>query len=255
MRSCLHSRVVVDDRSPWRELADGLTSRSRELLGTELLGVYLHGSAALGGWVRGSDLDVLVIVGDRAELDWASIGEVVAASGHPVPLELSVVRAADARWPAPPWPYVLHVATHPGEGPARIVVGAAGTGDPDLALHYLVVHTHGQVVHGPAPTTLVGQMSRRHVLRHLRDELQWGLCHADEKYAVLNACRAQAYAIDGLVLSKTGGAQWASAHLGDFTQLIGRAKLAQQDGILLGPSTEETHRLVRDVTRTLDCTT
>ena len=43
------------------------------------------------------------------------------------------------------------------------------------------------------------------ILGYLADELGWGLAHAPECYAVLNACRALVFLSDGTIVSKVAG--------------------------------------------------
>ena len=60
------------------------------LLDEALVGVYVHGSAALGGWTPANDLDVLVTA-DAAE-DWYAIGQALLDALAPSPaVELPVV--------------------------------------------------------------------------------------------------------------------------------------------------------------------
>src|SRR5215212_8544443 len=72
------------DHGPPVELAaylDELVERARGLLGEDLVGVYLAGSAALGGYIHGrSDVDVAVAV--RNPLARATKEELVAALRH-----------------------------------------------------------------------------------------------------------------------------------------------------------------------------
>jgi len=54
-----------------------------------------------------------------------------------------VVTVAQARQPAPPWPFVLHVAAGPGK-PARTVrASRQSPGDADLLMHYAVCRAAG----------------------------------------------------------------------------------------------------------------
>lgn len=81
------------------------------------------------------------------------------------------------------------------------------------------------------------------LLLYLRSELRWGLDHADERYAVLNACRACAYAATGRLLSKVDGARWWSRTRGP-RELDTRAHDAQVAGASLGPATPEARTFV-----------
>ena len=68
---------------------DRLSERTATVLGGSLVGVYLHGSAVLGGFApERSDLDLLVVAGGRLD----------AATGRRLATELSPE--------AMPWPAV-----------------------------------------------------------------------------------------------------------------------------------------------------
>ena len=165
-----------------------------------LTGVYVHGSAAQGGFTHASDLDVLM-VGEGAT-NWPDFGRLLLSTAIDVPLELSVVAPSDAADPAPPWPFLLHVAS-----PTKVVLPGPG-GDPDLCAHYAVTRRAGIPILGAPAGQAVGRIPHGVLLTHLHDELTWGRDHADKRYAVLNACRANAYATDGVMLSKIDGGRW-----------------------------------------------
>lgn len=214
--------------------ARALTSQLMVVPDGVLQAAYLHGSAALGGWVPGrSDVDLLFVAAD--EISSAAVkrmGEVLSQGGGVCPgreLECSVVTVAAARQPAPPWPFVLHVTAGPGK-PGRIVrPGSRSVGDPDLLLHYAVCRAAGWPVYGPPPQDLIGVVPRPAVLDSLAGELGWGIEHAPEAYAVLNACRALIYLTDHKIVSKiTGGETVLSRGTGP-AEVIERA-LAQQRG-------------------------
>lgn len=200
------------------EFAAGLAATLAWRLGRGLAGAYLHGSAVLGGWTASrSDVDLLVVLAD--DLDAEQIqeaGEVLLAAAGQAPgrgLESSAVTASAAAEPGPPWPYVLHLrhpddSSQPGGEPS-LVSGDGHAGDPDLLMHYAVARAAGQAVAGPAPAALIGPVPRPLILEYLAGELDWGLTHAPESYAVLNACRALVYLRDGGIVSKVAGGRAA----------------------------------------------
>lgn len=204
-----------------------------------LQAVYVHGSAALGGWVPGkSDVDMLLVADDRTDpVSLAAMASVLVQTAGACPgrgLESSVVTMSQAGAPAPPWPFLLHVVTGAGEpGGSRVVRGAQSAGDADLLMHYAVCRTAGLTVHGPPPRALIGAVPRAVILAYLADELGWGLGHAPEAYAVLNACRAAIYLADGQIVSKIAGGAAALRRGSGPAGLICRA-LAQQEGRLPG---------------------
>lgn len=229
----------------WHPQAVRVEETVRRIIGHDLTGVYVHGSAALGGWTPASDLDVLVTTNTTASdnLDWAEIGQILLSSIEPAPvLELSIVRATEAELPEPPWPFLLHV----NQKERRVVSGEdALHGDPDLLMHYLVAGHSGITITGPPAGLTFGTVPRTTVLTYLHDELTWALHEADERYAVLNACRARAYAEAGLILSKVDGARWGIQRGLDHG-LVERALAAQVDGRDLGPPSWASRRFVED---------
>ena len=188
--------------------AERLTALLADRCGGALVAAYLHGSAALGGWVaERSDIDVLFVVADdipRAAVTAAA--GLLAAPGADCPglgLECSVVTASQARRPAPPWPFVLHAS--PAAGEPRVVWGDTRPGDRDLIMHYTACRAAGRTLLGPPARDGIGTVARPVILGYLADELGWGLAHAPECYAVLNACRALVFLADDVIVSKVAG--------------------------------------------------
>jgi streptomycin 3"-adenylyltransferase len=211
-----------------------LTSQLMVVLDGVLQAAYLHGSAALGGWVPGrSDVDMLFVAADGISTTAVKrMGEVLFQGAGGCPgreLECSVVTVAQARQPAPPWPFVLHVTAGPGKPGRTVRPGSRPLGDADLLMHYAVCRAAGWPVCGPPPEDLIGVVPRRAIVDYLAGELGWGIEHAPEAYAVLNACRALIYLTDHLIVSKiTGGKAVLSRGTGP-AEVIERA-LAQQRG-------------------------
>ncbi|RJQ82040.1 DUF4111 domain-containing protein [Pseudonocardiaceae bacterium YIM PH 21723] len=202
-------------------------------LDSRLIGVYLHGSAVLGGFdPRRSDIDILVVCADP--LSASTRSAVIHELGEqrlPCPargLELSVVTRTAARNPTASPAYELHMTTHPADTKAG--PDPTGHGDPDLVLHFAVCHQSGRLfgtggvaaeVFAPVPGELVrGQLVA---------ELRWAAEHAPAEYTVLNACRAWKYTVDGTLVSKVDGGGWAM-ELVPEKELI-RAALRRQFGL------------------------
>jgi streptomycin 3"-adenylyltransferase len=214
--------------------AGRLTGELTTVSGGLLQAAYLHGSAVLGGWVPGrSDVDMLFVAAD--DISGAAVtrmGEVLSESASYCPgreLECSVVTVAQATRPAPPWQFVLHLTAGPRKPGRTVLPGARSPGDPDLLMHYAVCRAAGWPVCGPPPQDLIGAVPRRAILDYLAGELGWGIGHAPEAYAVLNACRALVYLTDHKIVSKIAGGQAVLSRGTGPAQVIERA-LAQQRG-------------------------
>ncbi len=165
----------------------------------------------LGDFVpASSDLDVLIVVDD--DVDDAVLERITAvlasdrqmvASG----LEASVVARSAAASPATPWPFLVHVTTAPED--RKVVSGRTQSGDPDLILHYAVARERGWSAAGPLPVELFGSLATGTVLAQIVDELRWAASNASASYAVLNACRALWFSLEGRICSKSQGGEWA----------------------------------------------
>ena len=96
---------------PVRRQLDQLTQSLCEILAGNLIGVYLHGSLAMGCFhPAASDLDLLVLTqaAIAAPLKRKLLGVLITSSGHPGPLEISFVHYAQIHPWRHPAPYDLH---------------------------------------------------------------------------------------------------------------------------------------------------
>ena len=205
---------------------EALTAEVAAVVGERLVGVFPHGSLMLGGYrPERSDIDVLVVVEDALSADeQADLADRLSADALPCPaigLELSVVTRAVASAPEARPAFELHVTTAPQD--RKVVDGHGHPGDLDLVLHFAVCRALGHDVFAP--------LQRELVLAQVADELDWALAHNPSEYAVLNACRAWRYAVDGALVSKVDGGEWALTQLdaGGAREVV-QAALARQTG-------------------------
>jgi hypothetical protein len=185
-----------------------------EACGPRLVGVYLHGSAVLGGFdARRSDVDVLAVChGPMTAARRSAAAATVSEPRLPCPaahgLELSIVTLRAARHPTAEPAFELHVTTAPGD--TKVIDGHRHTGDRDLVLHFAVCRSAGRPLGpGPPAAEVFAPVPGALVLARLTAELAWGAGHAPGEYAVLNACRAWRFAVDGTLVSKVDGGRWA----------------------------------------------
>jgi Domain of unknown function (DUF4111)/Nucleotidyltransferase domain len=236
-------------------LADG----QRRVLGTDLVGSYLFGSAATGAFEPGvSDLDtVAVLRSDPTESQLAGIRV----------LHASIVREM------PEWDgrvEVVYLSTHaltnfmttspaarisPGEPFHPIEV------DHRWLIDWYQLRTVGIALHGPpvaqvAPLITQGEYVEG-VRQHLLDAvwLDASVSPGDRSYAILSMCRGLRTCRTGEHVSKREGARWASQLMPEYSGLIEDALAwrARPDdrsgGLRMSP--EATRRFVLDVQRSL----
>jgi streptomycin 3"-adenylyltransferase len=193
-----------------------------------LVGLYVHGSAALGGFAPlVSDVDMLAVIPRALPVPAQErMGAAVLAASRPCPgtgLEMSVITSATAASLAG-CRFELHI------GDGQIYPGSDHPGDPDLVLHVEVCRRHGRTIIGPDPERVFSPVPVPLLLDAVRTELRWALDHGSAAYAVLNACRAHRFAAEGAMCSKIQAGEWYVGRYGP-TPVVSSA-LAQQRGAL-----------------------
>ncbi|WP_338780336.1 aminoglycoside adenylyltransferase family protein [Streptomyces sp. DG1A-41] len=218
---------------------DYLVQLLRTTLGDSLLGIYLHGSATLGGLRPHSDIDVLAVVRDRTTRAQrrALVEELLKVSGvdgrrH---VELIVVVQDDVRpWRYPPTCDFLY-GDWLREDYERGVTPAPEP-SPDLAPLLTVVLRAGAPLHGPPPAHLLDPVPhddlRRAVVAgvpELMDELD-----TDTRNVLLTLARIWTTLTTGTIRSKDAAAAWAL----DRLPAEHRPALARARAVHLGEEAE-----------------
>ncbi|MBK8050114.1 MAG: DUF4111 domain-containing protein [Anaerolineales bacterium] len=198
---------------------DQITRWLSEIYGAGLLGIYLHGSLAMGCFnTQRSDLDLLAITGSppsRAQFH-ATAGALLAISQDPAPVEISLCHYTQLHpWQYPP-PFDFHFSEI---WRARMEAHVAGATDlfvleqrdPDLAAHCMVTRRRGLRLAGVAITAAIPEPPWEDYLDAIDDDLRTVQDRPgyDPVDAVLNACRVWAAHAEHQVLSKWEGAEWA----------------------------------------------
>jgi len=202
---------------------DRVVSTLGEHLGSELVGVYLHGSLAMGAFDPGrSDIDILAVcTSPLAPRRRVQLGEALAAIPRPPSgsdLELSVVTSAAVRTLSAAPSFEIHVHT---DDEPPVVDGADRSGDEDLVVHFAVARARGQVLFGPEPGELFVAPEQASLIRALLSDIDWTRESgpagweghympelASMAYRVLNAARSWRYLETGELGSKVEGATW-----------------------------------------------
>ncbi len=222
---------------------DRLASSLSERLGTQVTGIYLHGSLAMGCFnPRRSDLDLLVIITDPLSptAKRGIIADLLARSRQPSPVEISFITDEQLR----PWRYPTPFDLHYSEMWRDRYMSDLGSGawktwndsepvDPDLAAHITITRARGICLAGQSTATAFPPVPAEDYRASLALDIDESLATIRENpvYAILNCCRTAAYLRDGRVFSKAEGGRWALEVLPtDLHGMIALALAAYDEG-------------------------
>ena len=218
---------------------------ARETIGENMLGVYLHGSAAMRCFnPKSSDLDLLVgvkeVLDDSTKLHFmdrvvALHEEFVRISGSShAGLEMSVLLQKDCKPFVYPTPFDLHFsAMHLKwykDNPDDYVQKMKGT-DEDLAAHITITRARGRCLFGMPIEDFFGEVPAENYFDSIRSDVENAESEITENtnYLVLNLARVLAFKKDGLVLSKLEGGQWALENIPSEYHAIVKAALSEYE--------------------------
>lgn len=220
-----------------KEFVNELVVKVRSELGENLVGVYLHGSLAMGGYYRPkSDIDMIVVVDKKlADNERESFAQIVAKHAETRPttgnVELSVILSATAKVIPVPVPFEVHYSS---EWHDKILSGdinyTEDKTDIDLQSHLTYVVQRGSCLYGKQINEIFGAIDWQVFMEGVLDDFYWII--EDEHiletpfYGVLNICRVlQVLQEDKqLAHSKDEGGEWALQNLPEqFHDIIQQA--------------------------------
>jgi predicted nucleotidyltransferase len=223
------------------EILEFLIHEAKEILQHQLIGIYLHGSLANGGFDEYSDIDVIFVTEEE-------VSEETFSALYAMHTKISKLDS--------PWAIQLEVSYFPQ--------GALRRFDPGNILHPHIDRGHGEVLHrmrhesdwviqrhilrergilisGPDPKTLVDPVSPNDLRRAIADGLPlWMNPILDnpteinkrgyQSFFVLSLCRMLYTLKQGEILSKQSAVEWAKENLdAKWKPLIERALTGRQN--------------------------
>jgi predicted nucleotidyltransferase len=185
----------------------------------DTLGIYLYGSAVVGGLKPDSDLDVFVVASRRLTRDEKRtlVDRLMPMSGRATrppawrPLEVTVVTQSDLR----PWRYPPRMDLQYGEWLREQFLasdqGLAGSVSPDLAVVVTMVRDSGRALEGPPPRELLDPVPAGDLRVALTDALPALLAdlEKDTRNVILTLARVWVTMATGHIVSKSDAVQWA----------------------------------------------
>jgi predicted nucleotidyltransferase len=221
-----------------------------DVLGENVVGAYLFGSAVLGGLRRSSDLDVLVVAKrpTTREERQRLVDRLLVISGRVGRrVELTIVVESDVR----PWRYPPRLDFQYGDWLraefARGNLDPCPMEKPDLASLITQALLADRPILGPAPAAVLDPVPHADLLRGILDGVDesLGVLDSDTTNAILTLARAWSTVATGAIRSKDAAAHWALARLpAEHRPVLDRARR-----IYLGEEEERWDDLRADVPR------
>lgn len=207
----------------YQKLISEFTVMSKVIMGSNLTGIYLHGSMAMKCFnPEKSDIDLLIVIENDItnEQKMEFMKQVVLLNEQaPVKgLELSIVKRNYCKPFVYPTPFELHFSpmhlTWFRDSPENYVETMKGI-DKDLAAHFTIINRYGIVLYGEKIENVFGEVMKKDYI----DSLWYDVEHArdniadDPMYMTLNLCRVMAFLKEDLCLSKQQGGEWGLVHM------------------------------------------
>ncbi len=232
----------------YQNLIDSFVQQNQLLLGSRLVGVYLHGSAVMGCFnAQKSDLDFIIVIQDdlpaavkRQYMDMVIAQNSLAPAKG---IELSIVKESVCRPFVYPTPFVLHFSVaHLNwyqTNPEDYIEKMTGT-DKDLAAHFTILYHRGKALCGKEIREVFSEVDAADYFDSIWSDIENAVEEIAENpmYITLNLCRVLAYRNDHLILSKLEGGTWGLANLPPkYAPLITDALTAYTTSSTMNPNT------------------
>lgn len=215
-------------------ITEKLVKYSKEILKDNLIGVYLHGSAAMGCFnEKTSDIDMLIVIDkDMSDAEKRQYMDMVVGLNTLAPekgIELSIVKKSVCKPFVYPTPFELHFSIAHLEwyknNPQDYILKMNGI-DKDLAAHIMIIYHRGLCLYGEDIRSVFEDVGRDAYFDSIWNDVK----QAEEDimdapvYVTLNLCRVLAYKQEDLILSKQEGGEWGLKNLPEkYSRLIQKA--------------------------------
>lgn len=207
----------------YQALLHVIAEQYSEVLGENLVGIYVHGSIAFGCFTWGkSDVDFIVVVEDsisqQVKLRLLDVLESLRSDAPEKGFEMSVVRRKYCGDFVYPTPFELHFSNGWLEQYLKNPLSLCGDEckvDADLAAHFTVINHVGIALCGRPIGEVFSEVPKEDYLHSIRLDVENAEedVHENPVYVILNLCRVFAYVRDGVVLSKEQGGHWGLKNL------------------------------------------
>lgn len=191
------------------------------LLNENLVGVYLHGSAAMGCFnAEKSDIDlILVVETDITQRDMMQLKTILLdfdEAYSPISIEMSVVLKKYIENLIYPTPFLFHYSKFHREKYLNTPDYLVSNGvDHDLIAHFKMIVERGKCLYGQSIESYFPEIPRAYFIDAINRDRNCSLEEIIENpdYFILNACRFLMYLREEKHGSKLEGGKWALENL------------------------------------------
>lgn len=212
------------------DLLESFVTQSQKILGDNLTGIYLHGSAAMGCYhAKKSDIDLLVVVKetvpDNIKHRFMDMAAELNTYAPPKGIELSIVKREVCNPFVYPTPFELHFSIAHSEwyktDPIDYIDKMKGT-DKDLAAHFTMISHRGKCLYGSDIKEVFGAVGKEDYFDSIWSDIEGAETEIMDNptYIILNLCRVLAYKKEELILSKKEGGKWGLCNVPEKYQIL-----------------------------------
>lgn len=207
----------------YQSLLNKIVDKSIKIFKENLIGIYLHGSLAMGCFNPDkSDIDLIIVIRnnitDIQKLQFMNhiveVNKIAPGKG----IELSIVKEEYCKNFLYPTPFELHFSNAHLQwfidNPTDYIQKMNGT-DKDLAAHFKIIKKYGVVLQGEAINNEFDDVPRKDYIDSIWLDVEGAKKDILEEpiYVILNLCRVAAFLKSDLILSKKQGGEWALQNL------------------------------------------
>jgi len=209
---------------------DRVVDLFKEEISNNLVGVYLHGSLAMGCFnPEKSDIDLLVVAHAKISEDISKrIAKRLLKFHESLPnqggVEVSIILETYLKEFIYPTPFEFHYSDYHRtryESDENYICG--GVEDPDLAAHIVITYHRGIALYGKAVRDVFKPIDNQYYMASILSDIEHvsnGIVETPVYYT-LNLCRVLYFLKEGAISSKKEGGEWAIQVLSaEYRQII-----------------------------------
>jgi predicted nucleotidyltransferase len=191
----------------------------------ELVGIYLHGSLAMGGFnPNTSDIDIVVVTGEpiKAEKKRRLVKFLLLCSNNPYPIEISFLHKGQLEEWHHPCEFDFHFSEFWRERYEEDMLGETHNWtnediktDADLAAHVTIINNRGICVAGRPIREVFPLVPQSDYISSIVGDFKDCIENIEEDpiYCTLNMIRVFWYLKDGVISSKQEAGNWGLVNL------------------------------------------